>query len=109
TTVVASIAPIWQAVRADIHASLKEGARAPLGPLAALRGRALGVVQVCLSVSLLIGSGLFVRTVVNLRGVGLGFNPERVVLFTIDAPRARYTGAARRTLFDRLDQAINGI
>ena len=88
---------------------MKEGARSPTGPLLALRGRALVVVQVCLSVSLLIGSGLFVRTLWNLRGVGLGFNPERVVLFTIDAPRARYTGAARRTLFDRLDQAIGAI
>jgi len=50
-----------------------------------------------------------VRTLVNLRSVGLGFNPERVVLFSIDAPRARYTGSARRALFDRLDQAIGAI
>jgi predicted permease len=109
TTILASVAPIWQAVRADIHASLKEGARSTRGPLVALRGRALVVVQVCLSVALLIGSGLFVRTVMNLRSVGLGFNPERVVLFSIDAPRMRYTGAARRVLFDRLDQAIGAI
>src|SRR5258705_4315827 len=47
TTVMASLAPIWQAVRIDIHASLKEGARATAGPLVALRGKTLVVVQVC--------------------------------------------------------------
>jgi predicted permease len=109
TTILSSIAPIWQAVRIGIHAGLKEGARATIGPLVALRGKGLVVVQVCLSVALLIGSGLFVRTLSNLRGIGLGFNPERVVLFTIDAPRARYAGAARRMLFERIGEAIGAI
>ena len=109
TTVLSSIAPIWQAVRVDLHAGLKEGGRATIGPAAALRGKGLVVVQVCLSVALLIGSGLFVRTLSNLRAVDLGFRPERITLFTIDAPRARYAGAARRALFERLDQAIGAI
>ena len=109
TTVLSGIAPIWQAVRVDIHASLKEGARATMSPLVALRGKGLVVVQVGLSVSLLIGSGLFLRTLSNLRAVGLGFRPERVTLFTIDPPRARYTGAARRALFQRLDDAMGAI
>jgi predicted permease len=109
TTVLSSIAPIWQAIRGDLHAGVKEGGRATIGPVASLRGKGLVVVQVCLSVSLLIGSGLFVRTLANLRAVGLGFQPEHVMLFTIDAPRARYAGAARRALFQRLDEAIGAV
>jgi predicted permease len=109
TTVLASIAPIWQSVRVDTNAGLKDGGRATMSPAATLRGKGLVVVQVCLSVTLLIGAGLFVRTLSNLRGISLGFQPERVVLFTIDPPRARYVGQARKTLFERLDEAIGSI
>lgn len=80
-----------------------------MSPIAAVRGQGLVVLQVCLAVSLLIGSGLFLRTLSNLRAVGLGFQPDRVTLFTIDPPRARYAGAARRALFQRLDEAIGAI
>jgi predicted permease len=76
---------------------------------AALRGRGLVVLQVCLSVTLLIGTGLFVRTLSNLRGVSLGFQPDRVVLFTIDPSRARYVSHARLALFERLDEAVGAI
>jgi putative ABC transport system permease protein len=60
-------------------------------------------------VLLLIGAGLFVRTLANLRSVELGFRTERVVLFAIDPPRARYLGYARKALFERLDEAIGAI
>jgi len=76
---------------------------------AAVRGRWLVVFQVCISVLLLIGAGLFVRTLSNLRSVNLGFRPERVVLFTVDPPRARYSSHARRALFERLDEAVGAI
>jgi predicted permease len=109
TTVLSSLAPIWQSLRVEINAALKDGGRAaPMAP-AALRGKWLVVFQVCLSVSLLIGAGLFVRTLSNLRSVSLGFRPERVVLFTIDPPRARYVDHARKALFERLDQAVGAI
>ena len=109
TTVLASVAPIWQSLRVEINAALKDGARsATFGP-AALRGKWLVVFQVCLSVVLLVGTGLFVRTLSNLRSVTLGFRPERLVLFTIDPLRARYTGSARKALFERLDEAMGAI
>ncbi|HMF59105.1 MAG TPA: ABC transporter permease [Vicinamibacterales bacterium] len=109
TTVLSSLAPIWQSVRADVNAGLKDGGRAAMGAPAALRGKGLVVLQVCLSVSLLIGAGLFVRTLSNLRAITIGFQPEHVVLFTIDPPRSRYAGPARKALFERLDDAIGSI
>jgi len=108
TTVLASLGPIWQSLRVEINTSLKEGGRALLAP-AARRGKWLVVFQVCLSVSLLIGAGLFLRTLANLRSVSLGFRPKRVVLFAIDPPRTRYAGHARKSLFASLDQAIGSI
>jgi predicted permease len=109
TTIVSSVAPIWQSLRVEIHAALKDGGRAAMAAPVALRGKSLVILQVCLSVLLLIGAGLFVRTLSNLRSVSLGFRPERVVLFTIDPPRARYLGHARKALFERLDQAIGAL
>jgi len=108
TAILSSIAPICQSLRVEINAGLKEAGRAAIAP-AALRGKWLVVFQVCLSVALLIGAGLFVRTLSNLRAVSLGFRPERVVLFAIDPPRTRYVGHARKALFDRLDRGIGAI
>jgi predicted permease len=109
TTVLSTMVPIWQSVRADINVGLKDGGRATMSRPAALRGKGLVVLQVCLSVTLLIGTGLFVRTLWNLRGISLGFRPERVVLFTIDPPRARYVSHSRMALFERLDEAVGAI
>jgi predicted permease len=109
TTVLFSLAPIWQSLRVEVNAALKDGGRGMTAGSTGLRGNGLVVFQVSLSVLLLAGAGLFVRTLSNLRSVNLGFRPERVLLFTIDAPRARYQGSARRTLFARLDEAIRAI
>src|SRR5439155_18287872 len=102
-------APIWQSLRVEIGAALKDGGRAALGAAAPLRGRSLVVFQVSVSVLMLIGAGLFVRTLFNLRSIALGFRPERIVLFMIDPPRARYVSHARKALFERLDAAIGAI
>jgi predicted permease len=109
TTVLSSLAPIWQSMRVDINTALKDGGRAMTITPAAQRGKWLVVFQVCLSVLLFIGAGLFVRSLSNLRSVELGFQPERVLLFAIDPPRARYLGSARKALFERLDAAIGAI
>src|SRR6185436_15738509 len=71
--------------------------------------RGLVVFQVSLSVLLLIGAVLFLRTLANLRCVELGFRPEHVVLFTIDPPRTKYVRAARTTLFEEIDRGIASI
>jgi predicted permease len=68
--------------------------------------RSLVVVQVGLSVLLLIGAGLFVRTLWNLQGSELGFEPDRILLFDIDPPRTRYAGDRRSAVFARIEREI---
>jgi predicted permease len=109
TSVLFSLAPIWQAIRIDINSALKAGGRMVASRASARRGRPLVVVQVCLSVVLLVGAGLFVRTLWNLRAVDVGFQTQHVVLFTIDPPRARYAGGARKALFTRLHEGVAAI
>ena len=106
TGVLFSLAPMWQATRVRVATALKDGGRATMSRSRRVARRSLVVLQVGLSVVLLIGAGLFVRTLWNLRSAELGFNPQRIVLFTIDPPRTRYTGAQRTALFATLEEAI---
>jgi len=109
TGVLFSLAPMWQATHVRVATALKDGGRATMSRSRRLARRSLVVLQVGLSVVLLIGAGLFVRTLWNLRSTELGFTPDRIVLFTIDPPRTRYTGPQRTTLFARLEEAIGGL
>ncbi|MGH9648043.1 MAG: FtsX-like permease family protein, partial [Bryobacteraceae bacterium] len=106
TGVLFSLAPAWQASRTEIHPALKDGTRATMSLPKLLAAKCLVVFQVCLSVLLLAGAGLFIRTLLNLQSAELGFRAERVLLFTIDPPRTRYSGAARIALFERLENRM---
>ncbi len=106
TGVLFSLAPMWQATRVRVASALKDGGRTTMSRSRRLTRRSLVVVQVGLSVVLLIAAGLFVRTLWNLRAADLGFQPQRIVLFTIDPPRTRYADQGRTALFARLEDEI---
>lgn len=88
TGVLFGIAPAWRAMRTDINAEFAGGART-LG--AGSRSRLAGglmIAQVALSIVLLVGAGLFARTLVNLQRVDTGFNRSQLLLFSVDAMSA---------------------
>ena len=62
---------------------------------------ALIVTQFALCVSLLVGAGLFLRTLQNLRGVDFGFVPSGLTIFGLDAPTT-YTADQRLDLYERV-------
>jgi predicted permease len=64
--------------------------------------RALVVFQVALSLLLLIGAGLFVRSLRNLRTLDAGFDRERVLLVDVNPQQLGYKGQRLRTFYDRL-------
>jgi predicted permease len=84
TGLLFGLAPAWQATRLNLTASLKDqtGASASRSRLAL--NKTLVVTQVALSLFLLIGAGLFVRSLGNLRALDLGFDYENIVQFSID-------------------------
>ena len=57
-------------------------------------GKALIALQVALSLVLLVGAGLFVRTLLNLRSQAIGFRPDQILLFEMDASASGYRHAA---------------
>jgi predicted permease len=59
------------------------------------------VLELALALVLLIGAGLMTRSFFRMRQVNLGFDPEHVVTFTVDLPRARYPNAAALHDFQR--------
>jgi predicted permease len=111
TGVVFGIAPALRATRVDLNAALKENSRSVAGSRSRL-SKALLVVQVAVSLVLLVGAGLFVRTLRNLRSVDVGFNTRNLAIFTVNPALNRYDDGHRavfyRDLLSRLE-AVPGV
>lgn len=110
-SVVFSLAPAFQFRRPDVTQALKQQAAVIAGGSVHLR-RATVVAQVALSLLLLVGAGLFVRTLRNLRTLNVGFVTDHLVTFTVDPKLAGYedkqTFALYREILDKLS-ALPGV
>jgi len=102
TGVVFGLAPALQASKADLNDALKDTSRGSGGGSrrARIRG-ALVVTEVALSVILLIGAGLLIRSFVRLQGVDAGFNPAHLLVANINLPASKYSQTAERAGFYR--------
>ena len=89
TGIVFGIAPALRATGVNLNDVLKQGSRSVAGSRSAL-SKSLLVVQVAISLVLLVGAGLFLRTLTNLRQVDVGFNPRNLLLFRINPQLNRY-------------------
>jgi putative ABC transport system permease protein len=99
TVLLFGLAPAISAARVDLVEHLKEGARS-VGAAARTRFRnALVVGQVALSVTLLIGAGLLVRSFYQLRKADPGFDPNHLVTTELSLLRARYPDPEQRVQF----------
>jgi predicted permease len=105
------LVPALRATRVDLAGVMKESSRSVIGSRSIL-SRALLVVQVAISVVLLVGAGLFLRTLHNLRQVDVGFNPTNILMFRVNPPLNGYnperTGQLYRDLRDEL-LAVPGV
>ncbi len=113
TGVVFGLAPAWQSTKVDVFPALRE-VRASVGAptrawLPVTLGQALMVAQITLSLLLLIGAGLFVRTLSKLRSVELGFNQDNLMLLEINTQQAGYQGPAALAFYELLRQRFRAI
>ncbi len=91
STVLFGLVPALQISRGSVNSSLQQGAKGSTGGVQAQRVRAFLVVsQVAVSLLLLAGAGLLMKSFFNLRGANLGFNPERVLTLSLSLPRVKY-------------------
>jgi predicted permease len=91
TGLLFGLAPALQAMRNEPNAALRESAGA-VGPSRLRFGKVLVIGQVALSLVLLIGAGLFARTLHNLKTIDPGFRPEGVLTMRINPPDGAYEG-----------------
>jgi predicted permease len=105
TGVLFGLAPALRATRLDLSSSLKNTVGEDAGRARLAPHKALVVTQVALSIFLLVGAGLFVRSLQNLKNLDAGFDRENVTLFAIDTgsdPPARRVNLQKQ-LLERLE------
>ncbi|MBI2498483.1 MAG: ABC transporter permease [Opitutae bacterium] len=102
TGILMGFVPSWQASHADVNETLKDATRGNTGGRAASRLRSvLFVGEVALSLVLLIGAGLLLRSFVRLQHVSPGFQPGNIVTFNVQLSPGQYPDTARQTAFFR--------
>ena len=111
TTLGFGIVPTLVSFRSDLTDSLKDGGR---GGSAGLRSKLLRntlvVAEVALSVMLLAGAGLMLRSFLALRMQDLGFHPQNVLTVGIDYPESRYPdGPPARAMLRRLSEEVSSL
>lgn len=89
------LAPAIQSTHPALVPALKETARLPRYRLR----QTLVVGQLAVLMLLLIGAGLFVRTLANLQSIPVGFNSDNLLLFEINAPQAGYPEATASAFY----------
>jgi predicted permease len=104
TGIIFGVAPAFRSARVNLTPTLKEGEGSSAGAGHAAGkwfsiGNALVVTQVALAIVVLVGAGLLVRTLQNLRGVDMGFDAHNILIFGIDPTLAGYKGAQVESLY----------
>jgi predicted permease len=106
TTMLFGLTPALRAARtASLHALRGGASTRPATRL----GGALAAAQIALSVLLLVGAGLFVQTLDNLRDLHVGFNAEGVLLANVDARREGLQGPALLASYNDLLERVRAM
>ena len=112
TGLVFGLVPALLATRVDLVPSLKDGRLSSASHRPRWRfsfGNALVVAQVSLSIVILVGAGLVVRTLANLRSVDPGFDTRNLLLFRIDPTLNGYDEVRIQTLYRDLAERLNSL
>lgn len=108
TALIFGAVPAWRSVRASLVTSLASR-RASLDRRVVRVSPMLVVAQVAVSLVLLTGAGLFLRTLTNLRHVDLGFVPERLVILNVNPRAAGYSAADARGVTHRILERLRAV
>jgi len=106
TGVLFGLAPAWFAAKTEVSSSLKESAQTTTRRRRGASGKALVGLQVALSTLLVVGAGLFIRTLTALSSQDVGFNTDHLVLFDVNPPDARYPAGKDVALHEELEKRM---
>lgn len=100
------LAPAWFASRTEVSTSLKESAQTSTRRRRGFSGKSIVAFQIMLSTLLVVGAGLFLRTVTQLNAIDPGFEMHNLVLFDVNPPAARYPPGKDVQLHQELEKRI---
>jgi predicted permease len=106
TGVLFSIIPAIQATRVSLNQTLQQGGRAGIGGSAFARD-ALVVTQIAVALALLVGAGLLIRTLANVRGIDIGFRTDHLLTLRTALPVPKYADPTNRLAF--YDRVVAGV
>ena len=98
TAIIFGLAPAWQSSHLDVQGVLKESARSTAGGRALLR-QWLVVGEIALTLVLLVGTGLLLRSFHRLHQVNPGFSTDKVLSFQLDLSPQKYEKEDQRIAF----------
>ncbi len=106
TTVVFGSGPVFRVLKVDLVVLLREGARSGTGRGARRFRDVVVVAEIGLSLVLLVGTGLMIRSFQNLRRIEPGFEPRNALTFSISLPVAEYDASSRIGFFSQLEDRL---
>ncbi len=114
TGIIFGLAPAIRGTRVDLTPALKEGTGSSTGAGRARNhwfnvGNSLVVGQVALTMIVLVGAGLLVRTLQNLKNIDPGFDANNILNFRIDPTLIGYKGTQAAALYRSLQGRLNAI
>ncbi len=109
TGIIFGIVPALRATRVDLAPALKDTARGSSSASRSLLARSLVVTQVALSLLLLVGAGLFLRTLLNLQRVEPGFNTRNLLLFGVQPGLIGYKDDKLGQLYQQMVERIEAV
>src|SRR5215475_4195556 len=109
TGIIFGLAPALRSTNVDLTPALKDSGRSSSAASRSLLGRGLVVTQVALSLLLLIGAGLFVRTLLNLQRVDPGFNTKNLLMFKVAPGLTGYKDERLAQLYERICERLEAL
>ena len=110
TALLFGIAPALRTTRLELTPALKEGRGSSTASTRSRLARSLIVGQIALSILLLAAAGLFLHSLLNLSRVDVGFNPQNVLIFSLDEYTANLPLDARLThLQQQIEQSVQAL
>ena len=109
TSVIFGTLPALHLSSSDLNESLNEGGRQHGAALGRGARNTLIVAEVAMSIILLVGAGLLIRSLWELQEVNPGFNADRVLTMEVSLPVARYEEGEQMPFYQRLEERLRGL